>query len=274
MKLNNMKAAERVSMARNPERPGAAEYIKAIFADFIPLSGDRAGGEDKCVLGGIAFYREMPVTVIGIRKGRSLEENMKYRFGMPDPEGYRKAVRLMKQAEKFGRPVITFIDTPGAYPGIEAEAGGQGQAIAESIATMSALKVPTVAVFTGEGGSGGALALSVSDRIIMLENSIFSILSPEGFASILWKDSARWEEACDVMKLTASDLKEYGICDYIIPEGEDGAKVSDPNIYSAVDSAIHSALKSLEKKTGETLVRERYRKLRNIGNRRKKKGKN
>ena len=274
MRLNNLKASDRVSIARNPERPGAAEYIKEIFTDFIPLCGDRRNGEDESVLGGIAMYRGIPVTVIGIRKGRNLEENMKYRFGMPNPEGYRKAQRLMKQAEKFGRPVITFIDTPGAYPGIEAEAGGQGQAIAESIAIMSALKVPTVAVFTGEGGSGGALALSVSDRIIMLENSIFSILSPEGFASILWKDSAKWEEACDVMKLTAPDLKEYGICDYIVPEGEEGAKLSDAYIYSEVDKTIFQALKSLEKKSGETLVKERYRKLRNIGNMRNRKGKN
>ncbi len=269
MRLNNLKASDRVSIARNPERPGAADYIKEIFTDFIPFAGDRRNGEDQSILGGIAIYRGIPVTVIGIRKGRSLEENMKYRFGMPNPEGYRKAQRLMKQADKFGRPVITFIDTPGAYPGIEAEAGGQGQAIAESLAVMSGLKVPTVAVFTGEGGSGGALALGVSDRIIMLENSIFSILSPEGFASILWKDSSRWEEACEVMKLTAGDLKEYGICDYVISEGSEGARVDDAYIYNAVDKGIATALKSLEKKSGDVLVKERYRKLRNIGNRKK-----
>ena len=267
MKLNEITAAERVSIARSMERPGTADFVKNIFEDFIPLAGDRRKGEDESILGGIGMFHHMPVTVIGHRKGKSLEENMRFRFGMPNPEGYRKAIRLMKQAEKFGRPVITFIDTPGAYPGIEAEAGGQGQAIAESIAVMSALHVPTVCVFIGEGGSGGALAIGVGDRTIMLENSIFSILSPEGFASILWKDGERWEEACEVMKLTAADLKKYGICDEIIPESAEGADRNDAYIYDAVDKAIVKALKSLEKKNGETLVKERYTRLRKIGSR-------
>ena len=265
MRLSNKTAAERVAIARSPKRPGTADYIKRIFNDFSPLAGDRKNGEDESIIGGIGFFHGKPVTIIGQRKGKSLEENMRFRFGMPNPEGYRKAVRLMKQAEKFKRPVITFVDTPGAYPGIEAEAGGQGEAIARSIATMSRLKVPTVSVFIGEGGSGGALAIGVSDKTLMLENSIFSILSPEGFASILWKDSDRWKEACDVMKLTAADLKEYGICDVVIPEGEDGADREDIYIYESVDRAIEWALKSMEKKSGDALVKERYKKLRSIG---------
>ena len=265
MKITNKSAAERVAIARSPKRPGTTDYIRRLFNNFIPLAGDRNHGEDESIIGGIAFYHGRPVTVIGQRKGKNLEENMRYRFGMPNPDGYRKAVRLMKQAEKFKRPVITFVDTPGAYPGIEAEAGGQGEAIARSIATMSRLKVPTVSVFIGEGGSGGALAIGVSDKTLMLENSIFSILSPEGFASILWKDRNRWEEACDVMKLTAKDLKEYGICDIVIPEGENGADVENIYIYEALDRAIEKSLKQIEKKSGETLVNERYKKLRSIG---------
>ena len=268
MKVNNKSAAERVALARSPKRPGTVDYIDKIFDDFVPLAGDRRKGEDESIISGIGFFHGRPVTIIGHRKGKNLEENLRFRFGMPNPEGYRKAIRMMEQAEKFNRPVITFVDTPGAYPGIEAEAGGQGEAIASSIATMSRLKVPTVSVFIGEGGSGGALAIGVSDKTIMLENSIFSILSPEGFASILWKDKERWKEACDVMKLTAQDLKEYGICDKVILEGEGGANYKDTgenSIYVKVDKAIKGALDSLYKKSGEVLVRERYKKLRSIG---------
>lgn len=264
MKLNHIPASQRVLLARNPNRPTTKEYIEAIFDEFFPLSGDRRHGEDASILGGIALFRGIPVTVIGHQKGRDLEENMKYRFGMPNPEGYRKAQRLMEQAEKFGRPIVTFVDTPGAYPGLEAEVGGQGEAIASSIAIMSRLKVPTISIFIGEGGSGGALAIGVADRTIMLENSIFSILSPEGFASILWKDSSRWEEAAEVMKLTAEDLQKLGICDVIIPEGE-GAHVEQNFVFEEVEREIADALAALTKKKGEALAEERYRKLRNIG---------
>lgn len=211
-------AGERVKLARSPLRPRAKEYIQGIFDDFMELSGDGLFGEDKSIVGGIGSYRGMPVTVIGQQKGRNVEENMEYRFGMPNPEGYRKAIRLMLQAEKFHRPVVTFVDTPGAYPGKEAEERGQGQAIAKCIQVMSMLKVPTVTFFIGEGGSGGALAIATADRRIMLENSIFSILSPEGFASILWHDAERWEEAATAMKLTAEDLLTLGACDAVIPE--------------------------------------------------------
>ena len=223
-------------------------------------------GEDPGILGGIGNFHGVPVTVIGQQKGRSLEENLKYRFGMPNPEGYRKAVRLMKQAEKFGRPLITFVDTPGAYPGKEAEERGQGEAIARSIEVMSRLEVPCIAVFIGEGGSGGALALAVADRIVMLENSIFSILSPEGFASILWKDAGLWKEAAEAMKLTAEDLSRLGICDVIVQERDIAEEAGRDRLFVDTDRVIWEQLEPLLKLNGRELRRGRYRKLRNIGN--------
>lgn len=265
MKINKITAAQRVELARHAERPTASEYINEIFDNFIELSGDRCYGEDASIIGGIAFYRGQPVTVLGHQKGRNLEDNMKYRFGMPNPEGYRKAVRLMKQAEKFDRPLITFIDTPGAYPGMEAEERGQGQAISECIMTMGNLHVPSIAIFVGEGGSGGALALAVADKMIMLENSIFSILSPEGFASILWKDSSRWKEACDAIKMTSEDLKALGICDVIIPETSKGAHGAREYIYDAVDKEIYKALVQLMNMSEKEIVKNRYKRLRNVG---------
>ena len=201
--MSDVTAAQRVKLARAVSRPGAMDYINALFTDLFVCKGDRLHREDPCVFGAIARFHGKPVTVIGTRKGRTFEEKMKYNFGMPSPEGYRKAQRLMRQAEKFKRPIITFVDTPGAYPGLEAEAEGQGQAIAASLALMSSLTVPVIAVVIGEAGSGGALALAVGNRVILLENAVYSVLSPEGFASILWKDSARHEEACELMKLTA-----------------------------------------------------------------------
>lgn len=257
-------AAERVFMARAPERPVASDYIENILEGFIPLAGDRLHGEDKSILAGIGSIDGIPVTVIGQLKGRTIEENIERRFGMASPEGYRKAQRLMKQAEKFHRPVITFVDTPGAYPGIEAEAGGQGEAIAGSIAIMSRLKTPCISVFIGEGGSGGALALAAGDRIIMLENSIFSILSPEGFASILWKDSSRWEEAAEAMKLTASDLKELGVCDVTVPEPAGGVTLETPKVFAKVREELIKALRELSGISPEKLVEKRYRRLRMI----------
>ena len=200
--------AQRVALARHPERPGTADFIKHLFTDFFEQRGDRLCAENGSILGGVALFHGKPVTVIGHRKGRSLEENLSLHFGMPSPEGYRKAQRLMLQAEKFRRPVITFIDTPGAYPGLEAEARGQAEAIARTLALSSRLTVPIVSVVTGEGGSGGALALGVGNRVLMLENAVYSVLSPEGFAAILWKDASRSDEACGVMKLTAADLLE------------------------------------------------------------------
>ena len=206
----------------------------------------------------------MPVTVLGHRKGRTMEENIRYNFGMPRPEGYRKALRLMEQAEKFGRPIITFVDTPGAYPGMEAEEHGQGEAIARNLAAMSSLHVPVIAVVTGEGNSGGALAISVANQILMLENAVYSVLSPEGFASILWKDASRHEEACEVMKLTARDLREAGVADHLIPEPLGGAQTDPERLYASLDIVLEKSLNDLLKLSPEEVRKQRQEKYRNI----------
>lgn len=258
-------AAQRVVLARHIARPGTADFIAALFTDFFEQKGDRQNREDPSILGGIALYKGHPVTVIGHRKGKTLEENVAYNFGMPGPEGYRKAQRLMDQAEKFKRPVITFVDTPGAYPGLEAEARGQGEAIARNLMEMSRLSVPIIAVITGEGNSGGALALGVANRVLMLENSVYAILSPEGFASILWKDSARHEEACELMKLTAPDLLELGVIDGIIPEPEGGAHLAPAAHMRQVDRALSRCLAELSKESGAALAAGRYQKFRRMG---------
>ena len=258
-------AAERVALARNTARPGVVDYVQGLFTDFFEQKGDRQCREDASILGGVAFYKGMPVTVIGHRKGNNLEENMKYTFGMPGPEGYRKALRLMKQAEKFGRPIITFIDTPGAYPGREAEERGQGEAIARNLAEMSRLGVPVIAIVTGEGSSGGALALGVANSVMMLENAIYSVLSPEGFASILWKDASRHGEACDVMKLTAQDLLSFGVIEEIIPEPLGGAQTDPKALFTHVELALDRALANLRKLNPAALQAQRYKKFRQIG---------
>lgn len=258
-------ASDKVSLARNQKRPRIKDYIDALFQDFFEMRGDRLGGEDCSILGGIALYKGRPVTVIGHRKGKNLSENMTFRFGMPGPEGYRKALRLMKQAQKFGRPVITMIDTPGAYPGIEAEANGQSVAIARCLAEMSTLTVPVVAIVTGEGGSGGALALGVANRVLMLEHSVYSVLSPEGFAAILWKDASRSPEACDMMKLTAQDLLHLGVIDGIIPEPPGGAHRDPRAVFASVDAALSRHLIELSGFSGGELASQRYQKFRAIG---------
>ena len=260
-----LSAEDKVFLARHPRRPKIDEYIHALFTDFFEQKGDRQCKEDPSILGGIALYKGLPVTVIGHRKGSDLASNMTYNFGMPGPEGYRKALRLMKQAEKFGRPVITFIDTPGAYPGMEAEARGQGEAIARNLAEMSRLEVPVIAVVTGEGSSGGALALGVADRILMLENAVYSVLSPEGFASILWKDASRHGEACALMKLTAQDLYEGGIIDEIIPEPLGGAQRDPGALFAALDKRLQAQLAPLRRMSGSALIAQRYKKYRRIG---------
>ncbi len=257
-------AVTRVMKARSKDRPVVTEYIDNMIDDAMYLAGDRCFADDESVAGGIGLFRGIPVTFIGHRKGRDLEENLKCRFGMPDPEGYRKAVRLMEQAAKFDRPVIAFVDTPGAFPGKEAEERGQGQAIAMSIKTMSRLPVPVVTVFTGEGGSGGALAFASGDRLLMLENSIFSILSPEGFASILWHDADRWQEAAGVMKLTAQDIKDLGVCDEIIPE-PDAEAMHEKRFFDTVADAVWRSLRPLLAVDGSELVKSRYLKLRKTG---------
>ena len=217
---SNFTPWERVQISRSAERPTSLDYISTIFERYMSLHGDRYFGDDKAIVGGLASIGGRPVTVIGQQKGRSTKENIRRNFGMPSPEGYRKSLRLMKQAEKFNRPVICFVDTPGAFCGMEAEERGQGEAIARNLYEMSALKVPVLSIVIGEGGSGGALAMAVSDQVWMLENSIYSILSPEGFASILWKDSKRASEAAGVMRLTAADLKELKVIEEIICEPE------------------------------------------------------
>lgn len=258
-------AAQRVALARKPGRPGVAEFVHALFGDFFEQRGDRSQIDDPSIMGGIARFHGRPVTVIGNRKGSTIEERIACNFGMASPEGYRKAQRIMRAAEKFGRPIITFVDTSGAYPGLEAEAHGQGEAIARSIELMSSLTVPVVSVITGEGGSGGALALAVGNRVLMLENAVYSVLSPEGFASILWKDASRADEACEVMKLTADDLLELGVVDGIVPEPAGGADENPAALYQVLDTAITHELAELEKMSRSALLEDRYRKFRAMG---------
>ena len=261
--MSELTAAQRVKLARGVARPGAMDFINALFTDVFVCKGDRLHREDPSVFGAIARFHGKPVTVIGTRKGRTFEEKMKYNFGMPSPEGYRKAQRLMRQAEKFKRPIITFVDTPGAYPGLEAEAEGQGEAIASSLALMSSLTVPVVVVVIGEAGSGGALALAVGNRVILLENAVYSVLSPEGFASILWKDAGRADEAAEVMKLTAADLLSLGVADQVIPEPEGGAQNDPQAVFAAVDKALTRHLNQLAKE--KDLAAHRYQKFRAMG---------
>lgn len=260
-----MKTAwEKVELARMPERPKALDYINEIFTDFIELHGDRNFGDDKSIIGGIGKINKTAVTIIGEQKGKKAKENLERNFGMPNPEGYRKALRLMKQADKFNRPIISFIDTPGAYPGIGAEERGQGEAIAKSMMEMSNLKVPIICVIIGEGSSGGALAIGVGDRIIMLENAVYSILSPEGFASILYKDSSKAEQAADNMKITAEDLKKLKIIDKIISEPENGAQEDFTTVANELKKYIEKSLKELSKLTKEELLESRYKKFREM----------
>lgn len=260
----DLSAADRVYLARHPKRPHIDDFIEHLFTDFFEQKGDHLYDEDASIYGGIARYKGMPVTVLGHRKGRTMEENIRYNFGMPRPEGYRKALRLMEQAEKFGRPIITFVDTPGAYPGMEAEEHGQGEAIARNLAAMSSLHVPVIAVVTGEGNSGGALAISVANQILMLENAVYSVLSPEGFASILWKDASRHEEACEVMKLTARDLREAGVADHLIPEPLGGAQTDPERLYASLDIVLEKSLNDLLKLSPEEVRKQRQEKYRNI----------
>ena len=263
--FTNLTSWDRVYLARKKNRPNAFYYIDNLFDGFLEFHGDRLHKDDQSIVGGIAYFNSSPVTIIAQIKGKSIEENLKYNFGMPNPEGYRKSLRLMKQAEKFKRPIITFIDTPGAFPGIEAEANGQGEAIAKNLFEMIQLSVPIISIFIGEGGSGGALALCVADRIWMLENAIFSILSPEGFASILWKDSSKAKEASEVMKLTANDLFELKIIDKVIKEPLGGINKSHHEIIEELKGYLDDSLKELSQFKSKTLLDKRYEKFRSIG---------
>lgn len=261
----NLSASDRVFLARQQERPNGRAFINALCTQFVELHGDRLGGDDPTIVGGIAMFQGLPVTVLALCKGNNMEEHLHYNFGMANPCGYRKIQRLALQAEKFGRPILTFIDTPGAYPGVEAEEQGQGEAIASCLALFSDLTVPVIATVTGEGGSGGALALAVANRVIMLENAIYSILSPEGFATILWKDSRRKEEAAEVMKLTAQDLLTLGVIDTIVPEGVGGLLANEPQVMHQLKDQIYQTLRELLKINGQGLAKERYERFRRQG---------
>lgn len=261
----NLTSEDRVFLARHSQRPHVDDIIDGLFTDFFEQKGDHLYDDDLSIYGGIARFHGIPVTVLGHRKGHTIEDNMKYNFGMPCPEGYRKALRLMNQAEKFKRPIITFIDTPGAYPGMEAEEHGQGEAIAMNLAKMSQFHVPVISVITGEGNSGGALAIGVANRVLMLENAVYSILSPEGFASILWKDSNRKSEACELMKLTAADLKEAGVCDDIIDEPIGGAQRNYEVVMRNMDAVIWKHLQELMKLSPNEVKNDRVSKYRKIG---------
>ena len=263
--IKTMSSWEKVNIARHKDRPTGSYYIKNIFDDFIELHGDRNFGDDAAIIGGIGYLNKVPVTVIAITKGANTKENIKRNFGMPKPEGYRKALRLMKQAEKFHRPVICFIDTPGAFCGVEAEERGQGEAIARNLMEMSRLKTPIISVLMGEGGSGGALALAVCDKVLMLEHAIYSILSPEGFASILWKDGSKAKDAAEVMKITAQDLYQVKIIDKNVKEPYGGAHKNPKRMALKLKKELIDSLESIKDIEIETLVSERYEKFRKIG---------
>ncbi len=260
-----MPAYDKVKIARKVSRPTALDYINHIFDDFMELHGDRGFRDDSAIVGGIAMLGDIPVTVTGVQKGKTMEENIKRNFGQPHPEGYRKALRLMKQAEKFHRPIINFINTSGAYPGVGAEERGQGEAIARNLMEMIDLKVPTISIVIGEGGSGGALALAVTDRVWMLENSVYAVLSPEGFASILWKDAKRAKEAADVMKITAEDLFELGVVEKVIKEVDGGAQNDFGFTANLIKSKLETELAELMAKDIDTLLSERYSRFRSFG---------
>ncbi|MGH2319459.1 acetyl-CoA carboxylase carboxyl transferase subunit alpha [Planococcus sp. SE5232] len=261
----NMKPWDRVQVARHPERPTTLDYIPMIFNDFIELHGDRLYGDDAAIVSGIGSFHGQPVTIIGHQRGKDTKENVRRNFGMPHPEGYRKALRLMKQAEKFKRPIICLIDTKGAYPGKAAEERGQSEAIARNLVEMAGLEVPVLSIVIGEGGSGGALALGLGNQILMLENSTFSVISPEGAASILWKDSALAQTAAEAMKITAPDLLEMKIIEHMIPEVRGGAHHDPKRQASIISVAIRRSLEELNGMTGQELIDQRYRKFKSIG---------
>jgi acetyl-CoA carboxylase carboxyl transferase subunit alpha len=261
----NLTAPQKMQIARLAGRPTALDYIQRIFSDFLELHGDRLFGDDLAIVGGIAKLDGIPVTVVGHQKGKDTKENILRNFGMPHPEGFRKALRLMKQADKFGRPIVTFIDTPGAYPGNAAEERGQSEAIARNLMEMAAFRVPVVCVVIGEGGSGGALALGVGNRVLMLENAIYSVISPNGAASILWKDASKADKAAETMRITAKDMVELGVAEEIIPEPKGGAHKDPAWQAERVKEAILRHLNELLELTGDQLKEQRFEKFRKIG---------
>jgi len=262
---SNLKPFQKLQIARHQERPNFLNYTRLICEDFIELHGDRTGTDDRAIIGGLAKINGKTVMLIGTQKGKSTKENLEYNFGMPQPEGYRKALRLFKHAEKFNMPIVTLIDTPGAYPGISAEETGQGGAIAVNLREMAKLKVPVVAIITGEGCSGGALGLAVANKVLMLEHAYYTVISPEGCASILWRDAAKYPEAAEALKITADNLKELGIIDGIIKEPVGGAHTCYSEISQNLKDAIVEALDSLAGFDSEGLRNQRYEKFRAMG---------
>jgi acetyl-CoA carboxylase carboxyl transferase subunit alpha len=261
----NIKPWDRVQIARLASRPTTLDYISHLFEGFFECHGDRTFGDDEAIVGGVAKFKGLPVTVIGQQRGKDTKENIRRNFGMPHPEGYRKALRLMKQADKFNRPIICFIDTKGAYPGKAAEERGQSEAIARNLFEMAGLRVPVICVVIGEGGSGGALALGVGNRIYMLENSTYSVISPEGAAAILWKDASLAKNAAETMKVTAPDLKDLGVIDDIIPEIKGGAHKDVKKQAEAIEEVLKASLTDLLKLSEEELITDRYNRFRTIG---------
>lgn len=262
---SKLKPSQKLQIARHPERPKFLDYVELICEDFIELHGDREGMDDRAIIGGIAKIDGKPVMIVGIQKGKTTKENLEYNFGMPQPQGYRKALRLFKHANKFNMPIVTLIDTPGAYPGIKAEETGQGAAIAMNLREMSKLNVPIVSIITGEGCSGGALGLAVADRVMMLEHAYYTVISPEGCASILWRDAARFADAAEALKITSKDLLELGIIDEEIKEPLGGAHNEYSEVASNMKNAILNALNELSNKTPDKLRTERYNKFRAMG---------
>ncbi len=262
---SKLKPSQKLQIARHPERPKFLDYVDLICEDFVELHGDREGMDDRAIIGGLAKIDGKPVMIIGIQKGRNTKENLEYNFGMPQPQGYRKALRLMKHANKFNLPIITLIDTPGAYPGIKAEETGQGAAIAVNLREMSKLNVPIVAIITGEGCSGGALGLGVADSVMMLEHAYYTVISPEGCASILWRDAAKFADAAEALKITAKDLLEFDIIDEEIPEPLGGAHTNYQETADNMKKSIMNAIKELSKLSVEKLRERRYSKFRAMG---------
>ncbi len=264
-KYKNLSPWERVLLSRSPDRPGAADYIGYLCSEWIELHGDRLFGDDQAIIAGLGMFHGMPLTIIGHRKGKTTSQKLQYNFGMPHPEGFRKVMRLLKQAEKFRRPVLSLVDTSGAFPGIGAEERGQASAIAETLMTMVSIKVPVISVVSGEGGSGGALALAIGDRMVMLSNSVFSVASPETCSSILFKDAARVEDMAEASKLTAADLLELELIDELIEEPVGGANQDFENTARLVEESILKHLRDLSDKEPDILVQERFEKYRRIG---------
>jgi len=261
----NLTAWQRAQIARHPKRPHALDFFRLLLDDFVELHGDRVYGDDMAIVGGLAVFEGAPVVVLGHQKGRDTRENIARNFGMPHPEGYRKALRLMQLAAKFAKPIVTFIDTPGAFPGLGAEERGQAEAIARNLREMAGLRTPVIAVVTGEGGSGGALAIGVANRVLMLEHAIYSVISPEGCAAILWGDAAKAPEAASLMRVTAPDLAKLGVIDAVVPEPVGGAHRNWEECAANLRTALRQHLADLRSRSGDALVQDRFDKFRRIG---------